>query len=129
MTEIAKLLAEGNGPVVCVIIEIDGHFKTIKGRAAWALSELIFAGKAGITSLERPAPRLAHYVFLLRRSGIVVETLNEGHGGPFSGHHARYILRTPLRVVDVIRQHDTNSKRKDTSTGFAQLPIPAAVAQ
>ena len=70
---------------------------SVKGRVAWTLGKLIAAGERGITPLDCPTGvRLAHYVFRLRSEGIVVETERETHDGPFSGTHARYILRSPV---------------------------------
>jgi hypothetical protein len=47
-----------------------------------------------------PGPRWSGYVFKLRRLGILIETLHEQHGGPFPGRHARYVLRSPVMVLD-----------------------------
>lgn len=75
------------GEPLCIIV---------KGRTRWALEALIAAGKEGITSLHNPAPRLAAYVFNLREIGVKIETVSEAHEGPFSGTHARYILRSQV---------------------------------
>ena len=85
--------------VLHVRIEPDGRLVTAHGRAAWCLDQLIQAGKRGITSMSNPAPRMAHYVFLLRRLGLTIETVHEAHGGPYPGHHARYYLRNDVTVV------------------------------
>lgn len=77
----------------------DSPVKTYKGREAWALGRLIAAGEKGCTPIDQPAPRWSHYVFQLRKSGLQVETVNERHGGAFSGNHARYVLRTPVMVL------------------------------
>lgn len=77
---------------------------TFHGREAWALANLIAAGQRGVTPLEQPAPRWSHYVFLLRRDGVNVETVTENHGGAFAGHHARYVLRAPVRVLETVRR-------------------------
>jgi hypothetical protein len=71
-----------------------------KGRASWMLAQLIVTGQKGFTTLERPAPRISHYAFLLRKHGLPVETLNESHGGTYRGHHGRYVLNLPLAVVE-----------------------------
>jgi hypothetical protein len=71
-----------------------------KGRASWALAQLIVTGPKGFTTLERPAPRISHYVFLLRKCGLPVQTIEEPHGGPYSGTHARYRLDVPLAIVE-----------------------------
>jgi hypothetical protein len=71
----------------------------ISGRAAWALTELVKAGPAGLTTLERPAPRWSHYVYQLKRvHGINIETQHERHGGEFAGNHGRYIVHTPVSI-------------------------------
>ena len=69
------------------------------GRDAWALGELLEAGGRGCTPIDNPAPRWSSYVHNLRRAGLNIETVHENHGGPFPGRHARYVLRSPVRVV------------------------------
>lgn len=81
----------------------DGTEARYKGREAWALYELILAGERGCTPINNPAPRWSHYVFLLRRHGLNVETIDESHGGPFAGSHARYVLRSKLQVISTDR--------------------------
>lgn len=83
-----------------VVSDAAGAIRRYEGRVAWALRALIVAGERGCTPIDQPGPRWAHYVFCLRRDGIDVETIHERHGGPFPGTHARYILRTPLTVVE-----------------------------
>lgn len=74
--------------------------RTAKGRDAWALAELLQAGERGVTPIERPAPRWSHYVYKLRGFGFAIETNDEPHGGPYAGSHARYVLRSPVEVVE-----------------------------
>lgn len=69
------------------------------GRVAWALAELVRAGERGCTPIDHPGPRWSAYVFKLRAAGLDIETRHEMHGGPFPGNHARYVLRTPLRIL------------------------------
>jgi hypothetical protein len=76
-----------------------GSFIIATGRVAWALARLIEAGERGCTPIEQPAPRWSHYVLLLRRRGLVIETIEESHGGPFKGSHGRYVLRTPMTLL------------------------------
>ena len=76
-----------------------GRRWSLKGRDAWALAELIRVGERGCTPIDHPGPRWSAYVHKLRRAGLEIETLTETHGPPFPGHHARYILKTPLRVL------------------------------
>ena len=68
------------------------------GRVAWALLSLMREGGAGCTPITRPAPRWSDYIFRLRGQGFNVETIDESHDGPFSGTHARYVLRDQVSV-------------------------------
>lgn len=76
---------------------------TVVGRDWWALQELIRAGERGCTPISNPAPRWGHYVWKLRQAGVDVETVHEKHGGRFPGHHARYVLRSRLAVLEDVR--------------------------
>jgi winged helix domain-containing protein len=78
-----------------------GGEQTARGRDAWALSELIKAGPKGCTPITHPGPRWSAYVHKWRKRGLTIETIHETHGGPFSGHHARYVLRSPVEVLEV----------------------------
>ena len=78
----------------------DGTIYRAEGRIGWAFRKLIQAGRRGCTPIDTPGPRWSHYVWVLRRDGIDIETHTERHGGPFPGNHARYILKTPLRIVE-----------------------------
>jgi hypothetical protein len=74
---------------------------TLTGRDAWALRELIRAGNRGCTPIDNPAPRWSAYVHKLRHKfGVDIRTIHEGHGGQFPGNHARYILRSRVRVLE-----------------------------
>jgi hypothetical protein len=86
------------------------------------LAKLICTGLVGVTPIERPAPRWSHYVFKLRRAGIHVETVDERHEGAFAGSHARYLLRSALRIVEVTRQNDLKTSRNNAAKGFAPFP-------
>ena len=72
---------------------------TAHGRDAWALLELYRAGDAGCTPITHPGPRWSAYVLKLRKRGLQIETVPERHGGPFAGHHARYVLRSRIRIL------------------------------
>jgi hypothetical protein len=74
---------------------------TVIGRDAWALQELIDAGATGCTPIENPGPRWSGYIHNLRRLGFAIETIREPHGGPFAGQHARYVLRSKVRVLEL----------------------------
>ncbi len=78
----------------------DGAARDYAGRDAWTLDKLLDAGDRGLTTIDHPAPRWSHYVFRLRKSGLVIETAEERHKGPYPGRHGRYILRTPLKVIE-----------------------------
>jgi hypothetical protein len=72
----------------------------INGRDAWALLQLVEAGERGCTPLDNPGPRWSGYVHNLRHvHGLDIQTVNEAHGGPFAGSHARYVLRTMVQIV------------------------------
>lgn len=87
--------------VACV--QPDGSPFTVSGRDAWALNELIKAGPKGCTPVDNPAMRWASYVHNLRsKYGLDIETIHEAHGGPFAGTHARYILRSDVRILETI---------------------------
>jgi hypothetical protein len=73
----------------------DGSVQILElaGREEWALSHLLAAGSHGCTPISHPGPRWSDYVFKLRRRGLDIATVTESHGGPYAGHHARYVLR------------------------------------
>ncbi|MBA3903521.1 MAG: hypothetical protein C0522_07600 [Rhodocyclaceae bacterium] len=77
--------------------------RTFAGRFAWTLNELVQAGPKGITSLENPAPRISHYIMILRRAGVNISTEDERHPGSFSGRHGRYRLEVPVTVLETGR--------------------------
>ena len=114
-------------PVVLLIVELDGQLKTIKGRDAWALSELLAAGKAGLTTIDRPAPRWSQYIMKLRRAGFDIETIDEKHGGAFSGTHGRYVLHSQFRIIETRRQGDPKPdqqpRRDNGFVGLGTLPL------
>lgn len=83
-------------------IEPDGGIHEVVGRDAWALLNLLRAGERGCTPIDTPGPRWSHYIFKLRRQGFVIETIDENHGGPFAGTHARYVLRSQVTILGEI---------------------------
>lgn len=85
---------------VAVASENGERIVTVMGRDAWALSELMAAGSKGCTPIDNPAPRWSHYVWKIRQTGIEVETVTENHGGEFAGHHARYVLKSAVRIIE-----------------------------
>jgi hypothetical protein len=69
-------------------------------REAWALDALIAAGSLGCTPIDNPAPRWSAYVFKLKKNhGLIIQTINEPHGGPFKGTHGRYVLRSIVKAA------------------------------
>lgn len=81
----------------------DPRPQTFAGRFAWMLHELIEVGPRGLTSLERPAPRISHYVHILRRRGVHITMEEENHAGSFKGWHGRYKLAVPVTVLEIER--------------------------
>ncbi|QHQ37308.1 hypothetical protein GO499_06550 [Algicella marina] len=79
----------------------------LKARQGWTLYQLTKAGRRGITSLERPALRLAAYVHNLRKRGFTIETEMEQHGGAYKGRHARYRLLTQILAVQILSEGGT----------------------
>lgn len=74
---------------------------TLPGRFGWALAQLVKAGEGGCTPITHPGPRWSGYVHRLRHDwGLSIETVHEGHAGPFPGKHARYILRSAVVVLE-----------------------------
>ncbi|GLR49886.1 hypothetical protein KYK30_30200 [Shinella yambaruensis] len=72
---------------------------TVIGRDAWMLDQLIEVGSRGLTSIERPAPRISHYCWKLRGFGFDISTEYEEHGGPFPGRHGRFRLLSKVRII------------------------------
>ncbi|HEY8382000.1 MAG TPA: hypothetical protein VIL09_07620 [Microvirga sp.] len=93
MADVTEIQAHIDGGCLCRIV----------GRYAWTLHELIRAGEKGCTPIERPAPRWSHYVWWLRGRGVIIETIPEKHAGAYAGTHARYVLRSHVDVVKVVR--------------------------
>jgi hypothetical protein len=79
----------------------DGGERSFKGRFAWALARLVGAGENGCTPIDHPGPRWSHYVHVLRRAGLEIESVDERHAGPYPGRHARYVLRSAIEVVSI----------------------------
>jgi hypothetical protein len=77
----------------------DPTILTFCDRLAWALLCLIEACEDGVEPLDWPAPR-SQYISMLRRQGLVIETVLERHDGPYAGLRGHYILRSPVKIVD-----------------------------
>jgi hypothetical protein len=78
----------------------DGSQQSFVGREAWTLRQLVNVGLRGVTTIDHPAPRWSHYIFKLRKSGLIISTDYEGHKGDFPGTHGRYRLETPVTVIE-----------------------------
>ena len=95
----ARSRAQRKPHIEALVYEPEGvRVVPVKGRVAWALRHLIEAGSRGCTPIDTPGPRWSAYVHSLRQEGISVETFHETHGGPFSGHHARYVLKSKVTL-------------------------------
>jgi hypothetical protein len=79
-----------------------GETLRLKGREAWTLACLMEMRERGVIPLERPAPRWSAYVHSLRKRGLVIDTIDEHHAGPYPGAHGRYVLRTQLSVLKAV---------------------------
>ena len=90
---------------IACLTQTHSHERTLSGRNAWAMRELILAGERGCTPIDNPAPAWAAYVQNLRGMGYGIETITEPHGGPFKGHHGRYVLRDEITIKEW-REHD-----------------------
>ena len=77
----------------------DGSQQSFVGREAWTLRHLVRAGRIGMTTIDYPAPRWSHYVYKLRKAGLVISTDYEPHKGDFPGTHGRYRLETSIEVI------------------------------
>ena len=74
---------------------------TPRGRDAWALGELIAARADGCTPITHVGPRWSHYIWKLRTVyGLAIESVEEQHGGEFSGRHVRYVLKSRVQFAD-----------------------------
>ena len=99
-----------------------GEMLRVKGREAWTLNCLLETGESGVIPVDRPAPRWSAYVHSLRKRGLVIDTIDEQHAGPYSGTHGRYVLRTSLQVLKTVFAEDKRAR------GFSDV-VRAAYAQ
>ncbi len=83
----------GKAPFIIHLKEGETRSVVVAGRDRWALECLVAAGSQGCTPIDTPGPRWSGYVHNLRALGVPIETVTEAHGGPFSGSHARYVLK------------------------------------
>jgi hypothetical protein len=92
--------APHQNPITFLRFKLEGQERTVRGRDAWALAELLKAGGQGCTPISHPGPRWSGYVLKLRKAGVAIETIHEMHSGAFSGRHARYRLVSPIEVIE-----------------------------
>jgi hypothetical protein len=108
----------GGNDVVELHVKIEGspNVRVMVGRfaqTAWWLNQ---AGETGISSLHFPGLRLSHCIKILRDDyAVSIETEREPHGGDYPGRHGRYLLRSRLDVVKVVRAGEVSSKRRTTA--------------
>ena len=74
------------------------------------------AGSIGVTTIDHPAPRWSHYIFKLRKAGLIITTEYEPHIGPFPGKHGRYRLNLP----------SSSSSRPPNELHQSRSPLTAA---
>ena len=86
---------------ITVELEPTGARISVTGREAWMLKNLLDVGDKGLTSIERPAPRISSYVAHLREAGLNISTDMEEHSGPYPGRHGRYRLQSRVQVVSI----------------------------
>jgi hypothetical protein len=112
-TVTAKLGERQDDPVVEITVVLDGEEITAKpARVAFAVHALIERGEQGVTPLEWIGPRWSDYVFKAKKLGFDIETVHEGHTGPFAGRHARYVMRSPVQIVKVVRASEARREKE-----------------
>jgi hypothetical protein len=78
-----------------------GEANEIRGRLGWALVQLVKAGSEGCSSRDKNAPRWPSYVYQLKRKyELRIETRFECCGGNYPGRYARYVLLSPVTILD-----------------------------
>ena len=88
--------------IVVKAVGPSGQPFTETGQVAKVLSALVEAGEAGITPLAREtwSLRLSDHVRKLKnRRGLIIVNLWGRHN---DGRHARYVLRSPITIIEVI---------------------------
>jgi hypothetical protein len=77
-----------------------GNVFAVRGQEAKTLLLLHEKGKAGVVAYDfqgGPPFRLPAYTWsLMRKFGLVIETIREPHSG---GWHGRFVLHTPVEIV------------------------------
>lgn len=84
----------------------DGAIFTVRGQEAKTLQLLIDKGKAGVVAYDfigGPPFRLPAYTWaLMKRHGLIIETVRESHEG---GWHGRFVLHSPVEIVTDTPDH------------------------
>jgi hypothetical protein len=106
ITSTAQRKPAHNQTVVAMTFLHEGQQLQVIGREAWMLDLLKTRGDKGVTTIEVPGARMSHYVMKLRRKGLDIDTVDERHSGPFAGSHGRYLLRSPIAVLKVLRARE-----------------------
>lgn len=90
-----------NNRKIKVVFEAGGREHSVTGRQAQTILWLERKLHYGVTALEMSswALRLGAYIHCLRKEhDLNIETQYETHDG---GHHARYVLHTPIKLLTV----------------------------
>lgn len=74
--------------------DLSGEIELL-GRGAWTMRQLIAAWPRGVTSIDDPAPRWSHYVWILRGYGL---DIHHRFSGAFLGNRGCYVLRSAVSV-------------------------------
>jgi hypothetical protein len=102
-------------PVIEITVILNGQEITVRpARVAFAVHALIERGERGVTPLEWIGPRWSDYCFKAKKLGFNIETVHEGHSGPFAGRHGRYVLRSDVELLKVIRASEVRPQREAT---------------
>jgi hypothetical protein len=100
-------------PVVEITVLLkDQRITVAPARVAFAVHALIERGEQGVTPLEWIGPRWSDYIFKAKKLGFDIETVHEGHRGAFAGRHGRYVMRSPVQVVNVVRASEARARKQ-----------------
>ncbi|MCV0428174.1 MAG: helix-turn-helix domain-containing protein [Roseibium sp.] len=93
-------------------LDVDAKPFAVRGRDGETALRLAEYGERGLTAYDfkgGPPFRLPAYVCDLRKAGLQIRTEREKHD---CGHHARYVLETPVRVLSVRWKPDSEPIQK-----------------
>ena len=85
--------------VVKIIEAVGSRHPNLHGRAAWAIKLLHHGDETDCTPLHSSAPRWSGYAHKLWWAGLEIETVDGRYVSDFPGLHARYVLRSQVRLV------------------------------